>query len=318
MQLSFTIRKSFPRLIVNRPIESALVDSNKGNAMTELDLPALHSRLVAKAPLIQNITNTVVQQFTANVLLAIGASPAMLDHEADAGQFAGIADGILINFGTASNHQLLAADAAISVARAVNKPWVLDPVSVGVVRFRTSRIRLAAARHPTAVRGNASEIMALAEMGPGGRGVDSADEVDAALPAAVKLAKSIGGVVAVSGARDAVVTVFEDRVQIARIAGGHELMQRVVGTGCSLGSVTAAYLAAQRDADGGRLAGDFEATIAAHAHFALAGKAAADKASGPGSYAAAFLDSLYAFKSEDMAQAETSIEAHGLATFNAA
>ncbi|MGH8396756.1 MAG: hydroxyethylthiazole kinase [Gammaproteobacteria bacterium] len=284
--------------------------------MTALDLSTLHSRLVAKAPLIQNITNTVVQEFTANVLLAIGASPAMLDHEADAGQFAGIADAILINFGTATNHQLLAADAAINVAHALNKPWVLDPVSVGVISFRTSRIRLAAACQPTAVRGNASEIMALAEMGPGGRGVDSADEVDAALPAAVRLAKSTGGVVAISGARDAVVAVFEDRVQVARIAGGHELMQRVVGTGCSLGAVTAAYLAAQRDANGIRLASDFEATIAAHTHFALAGKAAAEKASSPGSYAVAFLDSLYAFKSEDMARAQVSIETHTLAAFN--
>src|SRR5699024_2766440 len=112
--------------------------------MVDFDLRSANARLRAGHPLIQCITNTVVQQFSANVLLAVGASPAMLDHEADAGQFAGIANGVLINFGTASNHQLLAADAAIDVAAAAGKPWVLDPVSVGAVDFRTSRIRRAA------------------------------------------------------------------------------------------------------------------------------------------------------------------------------
>ena len=84
--------------------------------MVDFDLRSANARLRASNPLIQCITNTVVQQFSANVLLAIGASPAMLDHEADAGQFAGIASGILVNFGTASNHQLLAADAAIGAS----------------------------------------------------------------------------------------------------------------------------------------------------------------------------------------------------------
>lgn len=290
------------------PVEPDLVSSSEGTVMMELDLPGLHSRLAAATPLIQNITNTVVQQFSANALLAVGASPAMLDHEADAAQFAAMADGVLINFGTASNHQLLAADAAIGAAQAAGKPWVLDPVSVGVVDFRTARITQAAARHPTVVKGNASEIAALAGIGPGGRGVDSTDEVDAVLPPAARLAESTGGVVAVTGACDAVVTVIDNTIQIARINEGHELMARVIGTGCSLGSVTAAYLAAQRGCNKSTPAADFEATAAAVVHFALAGKAAGYRASGPGSFAVAFLDALYELTPQEMAQAEVSLE----------
>lgn len=273
-----------------------------------LDLPALHARLRATAPLIQNITNTVVQQFSANVLLAVGAAPAMLDHEADAGQFARLANGILINFGTATNQQLLAADAAIRVARQLGKPWVLDPVSVGVIAFRTTRIQQAAESHPTVIRGNASEIAALAGQGAGGRGVDATDEVDAVLVAAMSLAQSTGAVVAVSGARDAIVEVSGSTVRLARLGGGHAFMPRVIGTGCSLGSLTAAYLAAQRTEDGGRLASDFDATIAAHAHFKLAGEAAGKTANGPGSFAVAFVDALYALQSADMARADVRIE----------
>ncbi|HEX7386914.1 MAG TPA: hydroxyethylthiazole kinase [Castellaniella sp.] len=278
-----------------------------------LDLPALHAQLRAAAPLIQNITNTVVQQFSANVLLAVGAAPAMLDHEADAGQFAALADAILINFGTATNQQLLAADAAIRVAHRLRKPWVLDPVSVGVIAFRTERIRQAAENHPTVIRGNASEIAALAGQGAGGRGVDATDEVDAVLPAAMSLAQSTGAVVAVSGACDAIVDVSGSTVRVARVGGGHAFMPLVIGTGCSLGSLTAAYLAAVHAGKsavphGESHPGAFEAAIAAHAHFKLAGEAAGKTAAGPGSFAVAFIDALYTLRSEGMAHAQVHVE----------
>ena len=290
-----------------------------------LDLPALHARLRAAAPLIQNITNTVVQQFSANVLLAVGASPAMLDHEADAAQFARLADAILINFGTATNQQLLAADAAIRVANQQHKPWVLDPVSMGVIDFRSERIRQAAESHPTVIRANASEVAALAGQGQGGRGVDATDEVDAVLVAAMALAQTTGAVVAVSGARDAIVEVSGSTVRLARVGGGHAFMPRVVGTGCSLGSLTAAYLAAAQAPSRGRAphspdtatspatpsarpAGPFEAAIAAHAHFKLAGEAAGKAATGPGSFAVAFIDALDALTSEEMGAADVHIE----------
>src|SRR5699024_962992 len=136
----------------------------------------------------------------------IGAAPAMIDHEADAGQFAALADAVVINLGTASSHQFLAADAAIQTATATATPWVLDPVSVGVTDYRTGRIQQAARQNPTVIRGNASEIAVLAGRGAGGRGVDSTDAVDAVLPAAVQLSVTTGAIVAVSGAIDAIVT----------------------------------------------------------------------------------------------------------------
>lgn len=278
-----------------------------------LDLPALHQSLLTHAPLVQAITNTVVQQFSANVLLAAGASPAMIDHEADSAQFAAIADALLVNLGTATNHQLLAADAAISAATEHGKPWVLDPVSVGAVAFRSIKIRQAAASRPTAVRGNASEIAALAGMGQGGRGVDSTDEVDAVLPAALALARSTGGVVAASGARDAVVQVEGGQARIARVGGGHALMPKVVGMGCALGALVAAYLAAGRKLGGDHAASDFAATVAAHAHFALAGAAAGVGTQGPGSFKVAFLDALWALKPADMARAEVVVESRARA-----
>lgn len=274
--------------------------------MAALDLPRVHDALRARSPLIQCITNTVVQQFSANVLLALRASPAMLDHEADAAQFAGFADGLLVNFGTASNQQLLAADVAIDIAQEQGKPWVLDPVSVGLADFRTRKIHQTLARQPTVVRGNASEILALAGMGQGGHGTDSRDEVQAALPAAVALARRYGSVIAISGAEDAVVALQGDgQVRIARVAGGHVLMTRVIGTGCSLGAAMAAYLACQSSTGADAV---FAATVAAQAHFARAGSAAAQVTQAPGSFAVAFLDALHLLQPDDFSDVRLQVQ----------
>lgn len=270
-------------------------------------------RVRETAPLVQCITNTVVQQVTANALLACGASPAMLDHEADAAQFARIANGILVNFGTATSHQLLAADAAIAEANALGTPWVLDPVSVGGVDYRTTRIRAAAAQRPTAVRGNASEIAALAGHGAGGRGVDATDEVDAVLPAAVELSRALasgtgvpGSVIAVSGPVDAIVrTRAEGGADVVRVGGGSDLMPLVIGTGCSLGAVAAAYLGAADRTDPDAA---LWAVAAAHAHFAAAGARAAESAQGPGSFAVAFVDALHALAPEEIAAVPVTAE----------
>lgn len=302
------------------PIEPDLDKSSEGIVMKPshsgpLDVVAARARVRSTTPLIQCITNSVVQQFTANALLAIGASPAMLDHEADAGQFAAMASGVNINFGTASSHQFLAADAAIEVANAAGTPWVLDPVSVGGVEYRTSRIRAAATQRPTAVRGNASEVAALAGLGLGARGVDATNSVDDVISAAATLSAATGGVVAVSGETDAIVLADSatdsgpdtdsnagTRASVVRVHGGHELMPLVIGTGCSLGAVTAAYLAAAKSA-GLPITGPtgLEAVVAAHAHFAAAGIKAAESAQAPGSFAVAFLDALYAVTDDEIA-----------------
>lgn len=267
--------------------------------MVDFDLRSANARLRASNPLIQCITNTVVQQFSANVLLAIGASPAMLDHDADAAQFTHIASGLLVNFGTATNQQFLAADAAIDAANEDSKPWVLDPVSIGAVDFRTTRIHRAAGSGPTAIRGNASEIAALAGMGLGGRGVESTDEVDAVLPAAATLARMTGAIVAVSGPRDAILAHIDGVDHVARLDGGHSYMPLVIGTGCSLGAVTAAYLVGATTSSA-----RFNAVVAAHAHFKVAGEASATGAKGPGSYSVNFLDALYTLDAKQLAGAQ--------------
>lgn len=245
-------------------------------------------RLRETQPLVQCLTNAVVTGFTANVLLAVGAAPAMVDLPGEAGPFAGVASGVLVNLGTPHAEQRTAMLEAVAAANDAGTPWVLDPVAIGVLPVRTelaSRLREA---RPTIVRGNASEVLALAGWSGGGRGVDATDDVEGARPAAVALARDTGGVVAVSGPVDLVT----DGEREARIAGGDALLTRVTGGGCALGAVIAAFAA---------VAPPFEAAVAAHAVYAVAAELAAEPATGPGSFAVALLDALAFVAAEQIA-----------------
>ena len=242
-------------------------------------------------PLIQCLTNGVVMDITANVILAIGASPAMCDTPTEAGDFAQVASGVLINAGTPTNEQYAGMRAAVAGANEAGTPWVLDPVACGGLKERTRFQRSLIADKPHAIRGNASEIIALANLdanAAGGRGVDSADATEAAIPAAQNLAERTGGIVGISGATDIIVS----QNRITKITSGHPLMQKVIGTGCSRGGVVAAYLSVGAD--------PHDAVVAAHAHHSAAGAKAAETASAPGSYKLAWVDALYTLTAEEL------------------
>lgn len=256
-------------------------------------------------PLVHCLTNSVVRQITADVLLAAGAAPAMVDHPDEAGDFAAVASGVLVNVGNPTAEQVEGMHAAIAGARAAGRPWVLDPVAVGGLALRTGLATDWLAAGPAAIRANASETIALAGSGAGGRGVDSTEEVAAAEPAARELSSRSGGVAAVTGPRDLVVTAGPEATRVTWVASGHPLLQKVIGTGCALGALTAAYLGA------GRAAGiaDHDAVVAAHAHAGAAGTVAGRTAAGPGSFAVAWLDALYTLTADDVAALVTVTEA---------
>lgn len=272
------------------------------NHATKTALIAAIDTMRNTRPLVQCLTNNVVTQVTANVLLAAGATPAMCDTPEESAAFASVASGVLINPGTPSAEQYAGMRQAILGANSVDTPWVLDPVAAGALPHRTAFSREILAYRPAAIRGNASEIAALAGAGAGGRGVDATDEVEAAIPAARDLAAQTGGVVAISGAQDVIVSTR----RVTRLVSGHPMMQLVIGTGCSLGALVAAYLGAHRTATAGQDAFDLhDAVVAAHAHSGAAGMVAAQQASAPGSFAVAWIDALYQLTSERIAELVT-------------
>ena len=260
------------------------------NTLSRTALPSeLLVRLRAETPLVQCITNYVAMNVAANVVLAAGASPAMVHAAEEVGEFAAIAGAVTINIGTLSPYWLEGMRRAAVAAREAGRPWVLDPVAHFATAFRRDAAAELLELKPDIVRGNASEILALAGAESRGRGVDSQDPVDAAREAAESLARSRGCVVAVTGEEDFVT----DGERVARISGGSPLMPKVTALGCSLTCLTGAFAAISPE-DG------FAATVAALACFAEAGETAHRQAAGPGSFAAAFLDALHALSPESL------------------
>jgi hydroxyethylthiazole kinase len=276
----------------------ALSDS-AAHAPTIEDVVAAHAALRARKPLVQAITNTVSANFMANVLLAAGASPAMVDNPEEAALFAGIADGVLINLGTPTSAQVESSYLATSAAQKAGRPWVLDPIAAGGLPWRGGVAADLLRHRPAAIRGNASEIIGLAGLGGGARGVDSSSDPSAAVPAALELLAHANAVSA-SGPVDHVVGRIDGRAALVRVGGGSAWLPLVTASGCSLGALVAAYAGVSPDA--------LTALVSAHVHFAVAAEIAATEVQGPGRFASAFLDALY-IVDEPALRARAKIEA---------
>jgi hydroxyethylthiazole kinase len=267
-------------------------------ASTTSRTAALLDALRAGNPLVHCVTNLVATTFSANALLAVGASPAMVEDAEEAAELAAVAGALVVNTGTMSRPRAEGMHAAARAAHAAGTPWLLDPVAVGAVSLRTRVAGELLEHAPTVVRGNASEILALAGQDGAGRGVDATVSVDEAADAADDLARRRGTVVAVSGAVDR----LTDGRSVHRVGGGHPLMGRVTAMGCALGALTAAFLAAARTTGDDPLT----AAVAAHAVVGACGAAAGRTARGPGSFVPAWLDALAGL--DDTGDADTLVD----------
>ncbi|MGD9863350.1 MAG: hydroxyethylthiazole kinase [Pseudodonghicola sp.] len=246
----------------------------------------LLTALRAEPPLVQCITNFVAMNIAANVLLAAGASPAMVSDAEEAGEFARISGALTVNIGTLSAPFLAGMRAAIEGAQEAGRPWVLDPVACQATRLRRRAAADLVALRPTIIRGNASEILSLAGEASNGQGVDGRDSVALAEDGARRLAQASGAVVAVTGEVDFVT----DGSRAVRIAGGSAYMPLNTALGCSLTCLCGAYAAVAGDA--------FDAAVGALAHYAVAGARAHEAAAGPGSFGTRFLDALHGLSPE--------------------
>ena len=224
----------------------------------------LIDRLRSRQPRVHCITNAVAQNFTPNVLLAVGALPSMTISSDEVAAFAARSDALLVNLGTFDAERRAAVNAALAEVTAAEKPWVLDPVLIDRSPPRAAYARSLLAHRPAAIRMNAAEFSELAGTG-----------------AAPDFAQEQRSVIAITGKTD-VVTNAE---RAAQIANGHALMARVTAMGCAESALIAAALAVEPD--------PFRAVAAALLIFGVAGDIAGESANGPGSFSVHFLDALF-------------------------
>jgi hydroxyethylthiazole kinase len=245
-------------------------------------LSAAVARVRANSPLVQNITNYVVMNNSANALLAIGASPVMAHWKEEMEEMTSIAGALVINIGTLDQEWIEGMKAAGQAASRRGTPIVLDPVGAGATTQRTRAAwELINLCHPVIIRGNASEIMALVDAGVKSKGVDSCAKSDDALTAARKLATETGAVVVISGQTDYITNGRE----VFTVEGGSPIMTSVTGMGCTATALVGAFAAVESD--------PMVAATAAMAVMSLAGERAALNARGNGSMQMYFLDELY-------------------------
>jgi hydroxyethylthiazole kinase len=235
-----------------------------------------------KKPLIHNITNFVVMNYTANALLAMGASPVMAHARNEVEEMVSFAGALVLNIGTLTEDWVESMIKAGRKASELNTPIILDPVGSGATTLRTESARKIIAQiRISIVRGNASEILSLQKQDSKTKGVDAIHSVEDAAQAARSLAQELKSILAITGPVDLVT----DGKKVLRVFNGHPLMGYVTGTGCTATSVIGAFLAVDPD--------PVSAAVTGLAFFGLAGEIAAEKAFAPGSFMIQMLDALY-------------------------
>jgi len=266
------------------------------SSLTPAQLWSDVEKVRANAPLVHSITNHVVMNLNANVLLAAGASPVMAHAHEEVADMAGIAQALVLNIGTLEPYWIESMRLALLAATARGIPVVLDPVGAGATPYRNQSLALLmATASPSVIRGNGSEIMSLAGSAIKTRGVDSGAAADDALTAAQDLTQAIQGVVCVSGPTD---HVLDAKHRWARLSNGHVWMTKITGVGCSATSLIGAFCVVQPDL--------WRATVAAMAFWGVVGELAAEQAQvagqGVGSMQAYLLDSLQLMDADTFTQ----------------
>jgi hydroxyethylthiazole kinase len=259
--------------------------------MASLSDKAAHNlaALREKKPLVHNITNYVVMNYTANALLAMGASPVMAHAQNEVEDMVSFAGALVLNIGTLEDDWIISMVKAGKRASEQQTPIILDPVGSGATALRTRAAKhIISETNISVIRGNASEILSLRHEESKTKGVDSMHSVDEAAQTAKVLAEELETTLAITGPVD----LITDGSREIRVSNGDPLMGYVTGTGCTATVTIGAFLAVDDD--------PVSATATALAFFGLAGEVASKKASAPGSFMIQMLDALYTITPEKL------------------
>ncbi|WP_420547681.1 hydroxyethylthiazole kinase [Curvivirga sp.] len=237
--------------------------------MFEKELEYLLRQIKVESPKVHCLTNSVVQNLTANALLAVGATPSMTIDPDEVTDFTSSAHALLVNLGTLDANRKEAILRAVETANEQNIPWILDPVLINRAPKRLAFAKELLSFKPALIRANSLEIAALNI------------PVD-------ELLEMTDAVIAITGKVDEVFALDPNGETLyAPITGGHEMMAHVTGLGCAGTAVIATYLGVSDNR--------FEAVCAALEMIAKAGEFAALHSAGPAGFQTIFIDQLYSF-----------------------
>ncbi|KAF5871467.1 putative thiamine biosynthetic bifunctional protein [Botrytis fragariae] len=284
-ELAELIRTPAPFALANLPHDQKVKDLRE----VLLQVPGIIGDVAKKTPLSHNMTNLVVQNFAANVALAIGASPIMANYGEEAADLAKLGGGLVINMGTVTPEGIQNYSKALRAYNNAGGPIVLDPVGCGATAVRRSAVKsLLANGYFDVIKGNEGEIKTVSGSLIQQRGVDSGSSTSSLAEKATivrDLALRERNVVLMTGAID----VLSDGVRTFAISNGHEILGRITGSGCVLGTIISAMLAVSRE-------DKLLAVLSALLHYEIAAEIAAvrEDVRGPGTFVPALIDELIA------------------------
>ena len=244
-------------------------------------------------PLVHNITNVVVTNFTANGLLSLGASPVMAYAVEEVADMAKISGALVLNIGTLNSTVIESMIIAGNAANEQRVPVIFDPVGAGATSFRTeSSRRILKEVQISLIRGNAAEIANVAGLGWEIKGVDAGQTNGNTIELAILTAKKLKTVVVITGKDD----VISDGETTYVVHNGHPILTKVTGTGCLLTSVIGAFAAIEKNL--------LMAAVSALTFYGVAAELAVQKmeGKGPGSFQIEFLNQLSLVGVEEMNQ----------------
>lgn len=286
------------RTLISQPPPFATSISKPELSRTELvaKIPEVIKRLASKKPLCHNMTNLVVQNFAANVAIAIGSSPIMSNNGLEADDLAALGGSLVINMGTTTPEIRENHLKALAAYNAVGGPTLLDPVGAGATQQRRDGVKaLLAGGYFDVIKGNEGEIRTVSgAQGVKQHGVDSGAS-QLTLEDKINLVKGIAtrerNVVLMTGSTD----VISDGSRTFTISNGHEYLGEITGSGCALGTTIASVLAVERE---DKL---LAATTGIVLYEIAAERAAArEDVKGPGTFIPAFIDELYRIRTESL------------------
>ncbi|MGG3395984.1 Hydroxyethylthiazole kinase [Bacillus velezensis] len=252
------------------------------------------SKVRDQNPLVHSITNNVVTNFTANGLLALGASPVMAYAIEEAADMAKIAGALVLNIGTLSSASVEAMIAAGKSANENGVPVIFDPVGAGATPFRTASARkIIQEVRLSVIRGNAAEIANIAGAPDWKiKGVDAGEAGGDVVQLAKTAASGLKTVIAITGKTD----VISDGTDTYAVHNGDKLLTKVTGAGCLLTSVIGAFCAAGQDV--------LQAAVSAVSVYGSAAQLAALDTShkGPGSFQIELLNKLASISEQEAAE----------------
>lgn len=270
--------------------KESLSNSSKQSEVSALvkQVPDVIKAVGQKTPLSHNMTNLVVQNIAANVALAVGGSPIMANYGEEAADLAKLGGSLVINMGTVTPDGLLNYSKALKAYNLAGGAVVFDPVGGGATSVRRAAIKhLLAAGYFDVIKGNEGEISTVFGTVVQQRGVDSGVSTSSHLDKA-RLVRDLAvrerNVIVMTGAVD----YLSDGERTYAVSNGHELLGRITGSGCVLGTTISIMLAVQN-------ADKLLAALAGLLHYEIAAEIAAirDDVRGPGTFVPALIDELY-------------------------